>query len=46
MKSLPLLVGAGVLVVQSLFGASTGHWPQWRGPLGTGEAPGAQPPQT
>lgn len=20
------------------------HWPQWRGPLGTGEAPGAQPP--
>jgi outer membrane protein assembly factor BamB len=25
-------------------GASAGHWPQWRGPLGTGAAPGATPP--
>ncbi len=22
------------------------HWPEWRGPLGTGEAPGATPPTT
>lgn len=46
MKTLPLVLGAGILAAQSLLGASAGHWPQWRGPLGTGEAPGAQPPQT
>jgi outer membrane protein assembly factor BamB len=26
--------------------ASQGNWPQWRGPLATGEAPGADPPIT
>jgi outer membrane protein assembly factor BamB len=27
-------------------GAQTPGWPQWRGPLGTGEAPGGDPPST
>ena len=24
--------------------AGEGHWPAWRGPAGTGEAPGGDPP--
>lgn len=28
---------------QAPVGSSTGNWGQWRGPLGTGEAPGSQP---
>src|SRR5437773_4833451 len=45
----------GKLVIASLLAAATAErggaeaqhfWPQWRGPLGTGVAPDAQPPVT
>jgi len=49
-RSLPLaalLVGIltlGALVLPASADSEAAHWGQWRGPLGTGEAPGASPP--
>src|SRR4051794_26597315 len=50
----PTLLPVGKLLITCLLLASVGaacggpeaqdHWPQWRGPLGTGVAPSAQPP--
>lgn len=34
----------GLLCVFGAQGAATDHWGQWRGPLGTGEGPKADPP--
>jgi outer membrane protein assembly factor BamB len=39
----PLLLAALGLVPLQL-AAGQGHWPQWRGPLGSGESPDATPP--
>jgi outer membrane protein assembly factor BamB len=46
MKSPALLLGLGSLVSTLLSAASTDPWPQWRGPLANGTAPGSQPPVT
>lgn len=47
----PLLNYVAILVAASAFSAApalstsgNGHWPQWRGPLGTGESPDGRPP--
>lgn len=46
------LLAAGALAVMALGSsadvkaAGPGFWPQWRGPVFTGEAPGARPPTT
>ncbi len=44
---LPSLATAFFLLVSPLaFGENNSSWPSWRGPAGTGVAPGAQPPTT
>ena len=43
MNTLRLSVAVLVLATPIMLAAEP-QWPQWRGPLGTGEAPGAKPP--
>src|SRR5439155_5347450 len=53
-KAIPMHLLTGTLIGTCLLGAAVGatrgkveaqhSWPQWRGPLGTGVAPHAQPP--
>ncbi|MDX1502590.1 MAG: PQQ-binding-like beta-propeller repeat protein [Thermoanaerobaculia bacterium] len=43
----PPVCAAALLLLAALpLPASDSHWQSWRGPLGTGEAPGASPPVT
>ena len=41
-----LIMALPMLVETDSTGTGTKYWPQWRGPLGTGEAPAARPPLT
>ncbi len=44
-KLLSIVVSAGCLLLGMVAArAAEGDWPQWRGPLGTGVAPEADPP--
>jgi outer membrane protein assembly factor BamB len=45
---LAIVVAGAACLAASRPGAAQGpgHWPAWRGPLGTGEAPGTNPPTT
>ena len=45
LRSLGLLATTLALALAPLPEAGA-NWPQWRGPLGTGSAPGAEPPLT
>lgn len=46
MNKLLFLPASLLLILGFAGGVSAQHWPQWRGPLATGEAPGAKPPRT
>ena len=41
-----LIIVLPMLVATASTGTGAKYWPQWRGPLGTGEAPSARPPLT
>jgi outer membrane protein assembly factor BamB len=43
-KRLTALIVCCVLTAPASAETPRGHWPQWRGPLGTGFAPGGDPP--
>ena len=43
-KALLILTGIAVLGASAAAAENPANWPQWRGPLFTGEAPNAQPP--
>ncbi len=38
------VIGLALGLLLSVSAEAGSHWPQWRGPLGTGEAPGGDPP--
>src|SRR5436853_419016 len=46
MKILSLLILLTTALNEHGASAPNSNWPQWRGPLATGEAPNATPPQT